>query len=104
MIGSDEVHVNETIKGVEQNNVRSSWLVANMIYDPSHASQVLGIKMSSSEKQIKLHFKNLSEIYHPNKVRETVNESLRGYFGLFHRDYKGIQSSTLPGLRTSFRS
>ncbi|KAJ7281859.1 Sec63 Brl domain-containing protein [Mycena rebaudengoi] len=54
------------------------WKVAgakmdNKVYDPF---EILGIKAGVSEKEIKSHYKKLSKLYHPDKVRVTLNETV----------------------------
>jgi translocation protein SEC63 len=37
---------------------------------------MLRFAQSATEKEIKSHYKKLSKMYHPDKVRPTVNETL----------------------------
>ncbi|KAF5366562.1 hypothetical protein D9758_008999 [Tetrapyrgos nigripes] len=67
----------------------------NTVYDPF---QILGIKMGTSEKEIKSHFKKLSKIYHPDKVRATVNETVEEISNRFveiTKAYKALTDETI---------
>lgn len=46
--------------------------VENKLWDPY---QILGIKTSSTEKEIKKHYKRLSLKFHPDKVKATLNST-----------------------------
>ncbi len=43
------------------------------VYDPF---EILGISVGMSEKDIKSHFKKLSKLYHPDKVRATAEQTI----------------------------
>ncbi|KIK95455.1 hypothetical protein PAXRUDRAFT_140659 [Paxillus rubicundulus Ve08.2h10] len=45
----------------------------NKTYNPF---EILGISTGVTEKEIKSHFKKLSKLYHPDKVKATVNETV----------------------------
>ncbi|KAI6003519.1 translocation protein sec63 [Pisolithus orientalis] len=45
----------------------------NKVYNPF---DILGIAAGTSEKEIKSHFKKLSKLYHPDKVKATLNQTI----------------------------
>ncbi|KAF9563385.1 hypothetical protein CPC08DRAFT_632910 [Agrocybe pediades] len=47
--------------------------VENKVYNPF---EILGIKSSTSDKDIKSHYKKLSKMYHPDKVKATANMTI----------------------------
>ncbi|KAK7450993.1 secretory subunit [Stygiomarasmius scandens] len=67
----------------------------NKIYDPF---EILGIKMGSTDKEIKSHFKKLSKVYHPDKVKATVNETIEEISNRFveiTKAYKALTDETI---------
>ncbi|THU97929.1 hypothetical protein K435DRAFT_661913 [Dendrothele bispora CBS 962.96] len=68
----------------------------NKIYDPF---EILGIKTGTSEKEIKSHFKKLSKIYHPDKVKATVNETIEEISNRFVEITKAYKSLTDENIR-----
>ncbi|KAF8189741.1 Sec63 Brl domain-containing protein [Pholiota molesta] len=64
--------------------------VENKIYNPF---EILGIKTSTPEKEIKSHFKQLSKLYHPDKVKVTANltiEAIQERFVEITKAYKSL--------------
>ncbi|KAI0301942.1 Sec63 Brl domain-containing protein [Multifurca ochricompacta] len=69
--------------------------IDNKIYDPF---EILGIKTSSSEKDIKSHFKKLSKTFHPDKVKLSGNdtaESVAAHFVDITKAYKALTDATI---------
>ncbi|KAJ7743136.1 translocation protein sec63 [Mycena metata] len=78
-----------------------SWKVAgakmdNQVYNPF---EILGINPGLSEKEIKSHFKKLSKIYHPDKVKVSVNETIEIIQNRFVDLTKAYKSLTDPVIR-----
>ncbi|KAJ7460592.1 translocation protein sec63 [Mycena latifolia] len=77
------------------------WKVAgakmeNQVYNPF---EILGIEAGLTEKEIKSHYKKLSKLYHPDKVRVTVNETLEMIQDRFVGITKAYKSLTDPVIR-----
>ncbi|KAJ7050551.1 Sec63 Brl domain-containing protein [Mycena amicta] len=77
------------------------WKVAgvtfdNKVYDPF---EILGIRAGLTEKEIKSHFKKLSKLYHPDKVRVTVNETIEMIQDRFVSLTKAYKSLVDPVIR-----
>ncbi|KAJ6591853.1 Sec63 Brl domain-containing protein [Mycena vulgaris] len=77
------------------------WKVAgakldNQVYDPF---EILGISAGMAEKDIKSHFKKLSKLYHPDKVRVSVNETIEIIQDRFVKITKAYKSLTDPVIR-----
>ncbi|KAH7888181.1 translocation protein sec63 [Phlebopus sp. FC_14] len=67
----------------------------NKIYNPF---EILGIATGATEKEIKSHFKKLSKLYHPDKVRPTVNETVEDIANRFvgiTKAYKALTDETI---------
>ncbi|KAF6743039.1 translocation protein sec63 [Ephemerocybe angulata] len=65
------------------------------VYDPF---EILGIASSASEKEIKSHFKKLSRMYHPDKVKETAEltiEAIQDRFVSITKAYKSLTDETI---------
>ncbi|KAJ8085815.1 secretory subunit [Marasmius tenuissimus] len=69
------------------------------IYDPF---EILGIKMGTPEKEIKSHFKKLSKLYHPDKVRATANETIEAIQERFVQITKAYKSLTDEVIRKNW--
>ncbi|CAA7269196.1 unnamed protein product [Cyclocybe aegerita] len=64
--------------------------VENKIYNPF---EILGIASSTPDKEIKSHFKKLSRVYHPDKVKATANmtiEMIQERFVQITKAYKSL--------------
>ncbi|KAJ4473619.1 Sec63 Brl domain-containing protein [Lentinula aciculospora] len=72
----------------------------NKIYDPF---EILGISMSATEKEIKSHYKKLSKIYHPDKVKASVNETIEQIQNRFVDFTKAYKSLTDENIRENLR-
>ncbi|KAJ7089651.1 Sec63 Brl domain-containing protein [Mycena belliarum] len=77
------------------------WQVAgakmeNTVYNPF---EILGITAGLSEKEIKSHFKKLSKLYHPDKVRVSANETIEMIQDRFVGITKAYKSLTDPVIR-----
>ncbi|KAF7969129.1 hypothetical protein HWV62_28248 [Athelia sp. TMB] len=69
--------------------------IDNKIYDPF---EILGLATSVTEKEIKSHFKKLSKIYHPDKVKVAGNdtlESIQNKFVEITKAYKSLTDETI---------
>ncbi|KAI6122859.1 translocation protein sec63 [Pisolithus croceorrhizus] len=67
----------------------------NKVYNPF---DILGISAGTSEKEIKSHFKKLSKLYHPDKVKATVNqtiEEIEKRFVDITKAYKALTDDTI---------
>ncbi|PBL02055.1 hypothetical protein ARMGADRAFT_1158655 [Armillaria gallica] len=71
----------------------------NKVYDPY---EILGIKLGTPEKEIKSHFKKLSRLYHPDKVRATVNQTLEEIQNRFVDITKAYKSLTDETIRRNW--
>ncbi|KAJ7173811.1 translocation protein sec63 [Mycena filopes] len=77
------------------------WKVAgakmdNQVYNPF---EILGISPGLTEKEIKSHYKKLSKLYHPDKVRVSVNETIEFIQDRFVGLTKAYKSLTDPVIR-----
>lgn len=69
--------------------------VTNSVYNPF---EILGIGMSASEKEIKSHYKKLSKVFHPDKVKLKANETLEtasNYFVELTKAYKALTNEEI---------
>ncbi|KAF9468774.1 translocation protein sec63 [Collybia nuda] len=69
--------------------------IDNKVYNPF---EILGIKSGTTEKEIKSHYKKLSRMYHPDKVRATVNntiEEIQNRFVEITKAYKSLTDETI---------
>ncbi|KAF5388148.1 hypothetical protein D9615_000013 [Tricholomella constricta] len=67
----------------------------NKIYDPF---EILGIRVGTAEKEIKSHYKKLSKLYHPDKVKATANmtiEAIQNRFVEITKAYKSLTDETI---------
>ncbi|KAI6033822.1 translocation protein sec63 [Pisolithus microcarpus] len=67
----------------------------NQVYNPF---DILGISAGTSEKEIKSHFKKLSKLYHPDKVKATLNqtvEEIEKRFVDITKAYKALTDDTI---------
>ncbi|KAI0057746.1 translocation protein sec63 [Artomyces pyxidatus] len=71
----------------------------NQIYDPF---EILGIKSGSSAKEIKSHYKKLSKIYHPDKVKLTGNDTIETIANKFVELTKAYKALTDETIRKNF--
>ncbi|KIJ61032.1 hypothetical protein HYDPIDRAFT_138376 [Hydnomerulius pinastri MD-312] len=71
----------------------------NTVYNPF---DILGISTSSTEKEIKSHFKKLSKLYHPDKVKAAVNETAEDIANRFVDITKAYKSLTDETIRRNF--
>ena len=70
-------------------------VVENKVYDPF---EILGISTGTAEKDIKSHFKKLSRLYHPDKVKATANhtiEMIQDKFVQITKAYKSLTDETI---------
>ncbi|KAL0577555.1 secretory subunit, partial [Marasmius crinis-equi] len=79
--------------------VAGSKLADGKLYDPF---EILGIKMGTPEKEIKSHYKKLSKLYHPDKVRATVNETIEAIQNRFVDITKAYKSLTDETIRKNW--
>ncbi|KAH9172135.1 Sec63 Brl domain-containing protein [Lactarius sanguifluus] len=73
--------------------------VDNKIYDPF---EILGIKSGISEKDIKSHYKKLSKIFHPDKVKLTGNDTAESAAARFVDITKAYKSLTDETIRKNY--
>ncbi|KAF9028316.1 hypothetical protein BDZ89DRAFT_1254783 [Hymenopellis radicata] len=69
--------------------------IDSKMYDPF---EILGISVGMSEKDIKSHFKKLSKLYHPDKVRATAEqtiEDIQNKFVDITKAYKSLTDETI---------
>ncbi|KAH8832821.1 Sec63 Brl domain-containing protein [Flagelloscypha sp. PMI_526] len=69
--------------------------VENKVYNPF---EILGISATSTEKEIKSHFKQLSKKYHPDKIKATAEETIemiQNRFVEFTKAYKSLTDETI---------
>lgn len=67
----------------------------NKVYDPF---EILGIRIGTSEKDIKSHYKKLSRLYHPDKVKPAANltiEAIQNRFVEITKAYKSLTDETI---------
>ncbi|KAH7930315.1 translocation protein sec63 [Leucogyrophana mollusca] len=69
------------------------------VYNPF---EILGLSTGVSEKEIKSHFKKLSRIYHPDKVKATANETLEDIANKFVDITKAYKSLTDETIRRNW--
>ncbi|KAF7289535.1 J domain-containing protein [Mycena chlorophos] len=69
------------------------------LYDPF---EILGIVPGLSEKEIKSHYKKLSKLYHPDKVRVTANETIEMIQDRFVGITKAYKSLVDPVIRENW--
>ncbi|KAF8996806.1 Sec63 Brl domain-containing protein [Cyathus striatus] len=70
------------------------------IYDPF---EILGIKSDTTEKDIKSHFKKLSRMYHPDKVKATANQTIEMIQDRFVELTKAYKALTDETIRENWR-
>ncbi|TRM68605.1 Sec63 Brl domain-containing protein [Schizophyllum amplum] len=63
----------------------------NTLYDPF---EILGIARDVTEKEIKSHYKKLSKLYHPDKIKESAEETLDMIQDRFVKITKAYKSLT----------
>jgi translocation protein SEC63 len=73
--------------------------IENKVYDPF---EVLGLRAGVSEKEIKSHFKKLSRMYHPDKVKVSVNETIEAIANRFVDITKAYKSLTDQTIRKNW--
>jgi translocation protein SEC63 len=78
----------------------STTKIDNKIYDPF---EILGIKSSTPEKAIKSHYKKLSKIYHPDKVKLTGNDTADSVAARFVEITKAYKALTDETIRKNFQ-
>jgi translocation protein SEC63 len=71
----------------------------NRVYNPF---EILGISTGTTEKEIKSHFKKLSKLYHPDKVKATVNETVEEIANRFVDITKAYKSLTDETIRRNY--
>lgn len=67
----------------------------NKVYNPF---EILGISTGATEKEIKSHFKKLSKLYHPDKVKASINqtvEDIANHFVDITKAYKSLTDETI---------
>ncbi|KAJ3852121.1 Sec63 Brl domain-containing protein [Lentinula lateritia] len=72
----------------------------NKVYDPF---EILGLSISATEKEIKSHYKKLSKIYHPDKVKASVNQTIEEIQNKFVDLTKAYKSLTDESIRENLR-
>ncbi|KAF8319200.1 Sec63 Brl domain-containing protein [Amanita rubescens] len=77
----------------------SNAVVENKVYDPF---EILGINTGTSEKEIKSHFKKLSRMYHPDKVKATANHTIEMIQEKFVQITKAYKSLTDESIRKNW--
>ena len=77
----------------------STAVVENKVYDPF---EILGINTGTSEKEIKSHFKKLSRMYHPDKVKATANHTIEMIQEKFVQITKAYKSLTDESIRKNW--
>ncbi|KAF8554965.1 translocation protein sec63 [Imleria badia] len=71
----------------------------NKVYNPY---EILGVSTGATEKEIKGLFKKLSKIYHPDKVKATVNETMEQISNRFVEITKAYKSLTDETIRRNY--
>ncbi|OAX33624.1 hypothetical protein K503DRAFT_869439 [Rhizopogon vinicolor AM-OR11-026] len=71
----------------------------NKVYNPF---EILGISTGATEKEIKSHFKKLSRVYHPDKVKATINETAEDIANRFVDITKAYKSLTDETIRRNW--
>ncbi|KAI0759710.1 DnaJ-domain-containing protein [Trametes elegans] len=67
----------------------------NIVYDPF---EILGISTSATTKEVKSHYKKLTRIFHPDKVKLAVNETMdmvEAKFVEITKAYKALTDETI---------
>ena len=77
----------------------SNAVVENKVYDPF---EILGINTGTPEKEIKSHFKKLSRMYHPDKVKATANHTIEMIQEKFVQITKAYKSLTDQSIRKNW--
>jgi translocation protein SEC63 len=72
----------------------------NSVYNPF---EILGINMSATEKEIKSHYKKLSKVFHPDKVKLKVNETIEAAESYFVELTKAYKALTNEEIRENVR-
>ncbi|EMD31768.1 hypothetical protein CERSUDRAFT_119351 [Gelatoporia subvermispora B] len=73
--------------------------VENKVYDPF---EILGLRSSATLKEIKSHYKKLSRLYHPDKVKLTINETMEAVEAKFVSITKAYKSLTDETIRKNW--
>ncbi|KAI6009717.1 translocation protein sec63 [Pisolithus marmoratus] len=71
----------------------------NKVYNPF---DILGISTGTSEKDIKSHFKKLSKLYHPDKVKATINQTMEEIEKRFVDITKAYKALTDDAIRRNY--
>ncbi|KAI6099044.1 translocation protein sec63 [Pisolithus sp. B1] len=71
----------------------------NKVYNPF---DILGISAGISEKEIKSHFKKLSKLYHPDKVKATLNQTIEEIEKRFVDITKAYKALTDDNIRRNY--
>lgn len=71
----------------------------NKVYNPF---EILNIDTGATEKEIKSHFKKLSRLYHPDKVKATINETVEDIANRFVDITKAYKSLTDETIRRNW--
>jgi len=74
--------------------------IDNKIYDPF---EILGITSSTSEAAIKSHYKKLSKLFHPDKVKLTGNDTAESVAARFVEITKAYKALTDETIRKNFQ-
>ncbi|KII96122.1 hypothetical protein PLICRDRAFT_170703 [Plicaturopsis crispa FD-325 SS-3] len=72
----------------------------NKLYDPF---EILGLSSSVTEKEIKSHFKKLSKLYHPDKVKADGNNTIEDIANKFVEITKAYKSLTDETIRRNWQ-
>ncbi|OBZ66644.1 Translocation protein sec63 [Grifola frondosa] len=70
--------------------------IENKVYDPF---EILGISSGTSIKEIKSHYKKLSRVYHPDKVKLAINQTMEAVEAKFveiTKAYKSFNGYCVP--------
>ncbi|EIW81991.1 translocation protein sec63 [Coniophora puteana RWD-64-598 SS2] len=73
--------------------------IENKVYNPF---EILGISTGLTEKEIRSHFRKLSRIYHPDKVKATVNQTIEEIEQKFVEITKAYKSLTDETIRRNW--
>ncbi|KAJ3482277.1 hypothetical protein NLI96_g7099 [Meripilus lineatus] len=73
--------------------------VHNKVYDPF---EILGLKTGVSVKEIKSHYKKLSRVFHPDKVKLTANQTMDMVEAKFVEITKAYKALTDETIRRNF--
>ncbi|TFY83259.1 hypothetical protein EWM64_g752 [Hericium alpestre] len=77
----------------------SNTAIENKVYDPF---EILGLKTGVTEKEIKSHFKKLSKLFHPDKVKLSDNDTVESVAAKFVEITKAYKSLTDETIRKNF--